>query len=320
MSARQLVARATTAALVAFAASLVPCGAAHAQQKASELGSVSQTVDGTVLTVTYSRPRARGRTGIFGGTVTWGRVWTPGANHSTTLTVTRDVTIENVRVPKGAYSVWLEVVQGPWQLLLDADTTRFHTRPPKVADATIHIPVTRETRPFAEVLTWSVPEVRDDGMTLQMQWDTVAVPLHVAVTSSYPRATAPEAAARVVGRYDLRWTAESGVMQRDTARGSSDTIRVPLRGTFAIRYEGGELRALMDPPMNSEMPGFKDWVLVRAKGDSYHPGRLLNGQLMQLLTDYVFKFDVADGHARGFEVRTGSDELQAKATRLEESR
>src|SRR5207244_13352769 len=45
---------------------------AHAQVRASEPASISQTVDGTKLTVTYSRPRARTRDSLFGKIVTWG--------------------------------------------------------------------------------------------------------------------------------------------------------------------------------------------------------------------------------------------------------
>ena len=92
------------AATLAAGLALAP-GADLGAQKASELASVAQTVDGTKLTVEYSRPRARGRTGIFGTTVKWGRTWTPGANTATTLAVTKDVVIEGVSVPKGRYSV-----------------------------------------------------------------------------------------------------------------------------------------------------------------------------------------------------------------------
>ena len=43
---------------------LLPLGpiGAIAQVRASELATVSQTVDGTTLTIEYSRPKARGRT------------------------------------------------------------------------------------------------------------------------------------------------------------------------------------------------------------------------------------------------------------------
>ena len=306
-------------ALVALAlAALLPSGV-HAQ-KASELASVSQTVADAKITVDYSRPRARGRTGLFGGTVKWGRTWTPGANNATTLALTKDVVIEGVSVPKGKYSVWIKVVEGPWEVMLDRDTTRFHTQPPKAGGDALRIPVKRETRPFVDVLTWSFPEVGADGTTLVMQWDTVAVPLHVVIGSPQARATAPDVARPLVGRYDLRWTKESGITQEDTARAPGDTARkrVPMRNTFTVRYEGGELRAVMDPPLTSTMPGYADWLLVPGKKGAFHPGRLLNGQLMSIDRDWSFRFDVEGGSARGFEVRSSSDELQATATRIEE--
>jgi len=48
-----------------LAAVCVPV-ALEAQIRASELGTVSQTIDGTVISVEYSRPRARGRASLFG--------------------------------------------------------------------------------------------------------------------------------------------------------------------------------------------------------------------------------------------------------------
>ena len=79
------------------------------QLVASEAASVSQTVDGTKVTITYSRPRARGRTGLFGTQVKWGSTWTPGANVATRLDLSKDVTIQGQPVPKGSYSVWFVV-------------------------------------------------------------------------------------------------------------------------------------------------------------------------------------------------------------------
>ena len=48
-----------------------------AQVRASEHGVVSQTVNGTTITIDYSRPVARGRDSLFGRVVHWGEVWTP---------------------------------------------------------------------------------------------------------------------------------------------------------------------------------------------------------------------------------------------------
>ncbi len=42
-----------------------------AQIRASERGSLSQTIDGTVISLDYARPQVRGRSPIFGGFVHW---------------------------------------------------------------------------------------------------------------------------------------------------------------------------------------------------------------------------------------------------------
>src|SRR5215217_4361128 len=306
--------------LIALSAPLLlaPTCALHAQLRASEPALVSQTVDGTKMTVTYSRPRARGRTGIFGNTVKWGHTWTPGANQATTLAVTRDVTIEKVAVPKGRYSVWLVVNQGPWELLLDRDSTRFHTQPPRAGSGVISIPVKRDKREFTEVLTWSFPAVGETATTLVMQWDTVAVPLHIAVTPSYSRATTQEAAQRIVGRYQLQWEPLPPRPPGDSATEESNDW--PTSTMLTVRYEGNELRAVMDPPMFRTEPGYTDWLLVPAKGDWYHPARFQDGQLAELMEYFGFRFDVANGKARGLEVRMMDDALLASGKRQEDKR
>ncbi|MBC7844328.1 MAG: DUF2911 domain-containing protein, partial [Gemmatimonadaceae bacterium] len=171
------------AALVLGAAAQPAC----AQLMASEAGSVSQTIDGTKISVDYSRPRARGRTGLFGTRIHWGEVWTPGANAATTLSLSKDATINGTAVSKGKYSVWLVVSRGDWDMVLDRDTMLFHTQGPKVRPGQVRFPVRREAKPFLEALTWWFPEVGATGATLAMQWDTVYVPLRIAVPASYTR-------------------------------------------------------------------------------------------------------------------------------------
>ena len=77
---------------IAAIAAVLLCAAPRllaAQIVASERALVAQTVDGTRITVDYSRPRARGRTNIYGGMEKWGITWTPGADDATTLEVSK---------------------------------------------------------------------------------------------------------------------------------------------------------------------------------------------------------------------------------------
>src|SRR5690349_18001756 len=114
-----------------------------AQIRASEIGSMSQTIDGTVITMEYSRPRARGRDPLFGTkAVHWDETWTPGANWATTFHVNKPVKINGYPVAKGKYSVWMKVKEkGPWTFILEPDNHRYHMEPPDSSAKQIRIPV-----------------------------------------------------------------------------------------------------------------------------------------------------------------------------------
>ena len=70
------------------------------QIKPSQHGSVMQQVASTTITIEYDRPVARGRE-LFGALVPYDRVWCPGADDCTTLTVSTDVKIDGHALPAG---------------------------------------------------------------------------------------------------------------------------------------------------------------------------------------------------------------------------
>ena len=288
---------------------------ADGQLVASEASSVSQTFDGTKITVTYSRPRARGRTGLFGSQVKWGSTWTPGANLATRLALSNDVTIEGQKVPKGDYTVWFVVSRTNWEMLLDRDTALFHTQPPKARAGQVRFGISREKRPFLETLTWSIPELSATGMTLAFQWDTVYVPLRIKVTPSYTTTVAANLARRIVGSYRLRFEPmpeppkDSTIIEEEGEKPATDV-------TFTVRYEGGELRAVMDPPMFKTEPGYKDYMLLPGKGDWFKLGRLQNGEMAEVFDFMSIQFDPAGDRAKGFEVRMTNDTLMGQGTRV----
>jgi hypothetical protein len=284
----------------------------NAQVMASERASVSQTIDGTTTTVKYSRPRARGRTGLIGTQVPWGEVWTPGANQATTLSVSKDVSLEGQPVPRGTYSVWIVVNRGPWEMVLDKDTTLFHTQRPKPRAGQIRFPVTREKRPFMEALTWWFPDFSASGGTLALQWDTVYVPVRLRVTPSYSTAVTPQVARRIVGVYQL--SLESEPVSTDT------TLHRPIETnarevTLTVRQQGNELRAVMDPPLYRTEEGYRDWIVLPTKGGWFKLGRINSGVLVEVFDYLQIQFDSAGDVAQGFEVRLPNDQLFGKGTR-----
>ena len=287
---------------------------ATCQLTASEPAFVAQTVDGTKVSVSYFRPRARGRTGLFGSQVKWGETWTPGANMATVLTVSNDVTIHGQPVPKGAYSVWFVVGRDTWEMVLDRDTLLGHTTPPKQRGGQVRFEIPREKRPFMEALTWWFPDVHSSGMTLAMHWDTVHVALPIKVPASYTRAVPADVARRIVGRYRVHWEPFPTPPKDSTVHDEPETP--PSDYTYTIRHEGGELRLLMDPPMFKTEAGYTEWILLPRGNGFYRMGRFNAGELVETMDFVSVEFDGAGARAASFEVRAPNDILMARGTRV----
>ncbi len=290
----------TLAALVSLAPS------ARAQVRASETASVSQTVDGTTLTVDYSRPRIRGRAQVYGSekVIPWGEVWTPGANWATTLEVNKDVTVNGHLLPKGKYSVWMKVEQREWTVVFDTTVRLFHTQHPIADSALVHFPVTPENVKGPEVLTWSFPDVSTTGTTLRMAWADRAVSLAIGVQPSTPITLAADLAPRYTGEYSFQWTSAGP----DAPAGAGP----PPPSVWKVTYAQDMLLADWGPP---PFPEWSHLVLIKIGDDWFYPGAMLDGELFDVANDLVIEFSLAGGKATGFEVRGENDEIIGRGTR-----
>lgn len=268
-------------------------GAVAAQMRASERGSVSQTVDGTTITVDYSRPQLRGRDAVFGGIVPWGEVWTPGANWATTLTVDRPVRLEGHELPAGSYSVWMVPRQGDWSVHLVEETRLYHTQHPDTTDTFLTFDVTpREAEPV-EVLSFSFPEVRRDGARLELRWGTTLIPMDVGVRPGLPDvALTEEEAAPYTGTYQVTIQDESGQSP-------------PLDLEVALR--DGELTGVVGDGM------FAMRLLPTEEPHTFLLGYLEGGELVDV-EEFPVVFEMADGRATGYTI-TGPSGLWMRAVR-----
>ena len=205
---------------------LALAGNASAQVRASEQGSVSQTVDGTVITLEYSRPVARGRTELFGVVVEWDRMWTPGANWATTLEVSKAVRINGESLPEGEYSVWMVPREGgSWDVVFHDDERRFHTqRPDSASDGEVlRVAATAGTGEHMETLAWYFPVVTRDGATLRMHWGTTVVPLRITVEPSRTVALSEGQRRPYLGRYTMRFGTAADALRRKRTKSRSCT-------------------------------------------------------------------------------------------------
>lgn len=280
------------------------CAPAMAQVRASELASVSQTIDGTVMTVEYSRPRARGRDSLFGGVVYWGEVWTPGANWATTFEVNKEVEVNGHPVAAGKYSLWMVVQPDEWTIVLDPNARQFHLDHPDSTASQVRFPVTPQEAPFMEVLTMWFPETASSGTTLATQWGTTYVDFDVTVAPSRPMTLAAESADHYLGSYTMKWNPPPG---EEAAAGGG-----PPPTTVEIYYQDDMLRARAAPAP----PWFSDLVLIEVADDWFNPGLLdEDGELYDLMTGLTLEFVMEDGRAQGFDLRWITDEVMASAER-----
>ena len=231
---------------------------AEAQVRASERGSVSQTIDGTVITVDYGRVQARGRDSLFGKVVKKGEVWTPGANASTTFQCSRDVTVSGKSLPAGKYSVWLvNDPSAPWTLYFHKNATLFHTRHPRIADMALAVPVQQTSSgEHVEILTFDFPRVSPTGAELRLRWGTTTVPVEIGVTPSAPRtAMTAEQLAPYLGTYGVTFAGPDGKRSPEVKLAIVNA-KGALRGIMDIPGEAMELEYLATPTPHRFMPAF----------------------------------------------------------------
>ncbi len=267
------------AAVAAAAVAIFTPGTVDGQIRGSERGSVSQTLDGTVITVDYARPTARGRK-LFGAdaVVPYDIVWTPGANWATTLETNKPIRLNGVEVAAGAYSVWMTPHADRWTMTLNENTKYFHFQKPDTALGTYHIALMPEQGAHTEMMTWSFPVVSGDAATMQFQWGETVVPMQVIAQPTAAVTLAAQDRALYLGEYDL-----------DVMPG----IGWPTEGEFRVSESSdGTLRAFMSFPVH---PGDElTFDLVPAGDNRFNPGLYRNGTLFNIETGVAFEFDVSD--------------------------
>lgn len=295
--------------LAAVAATLLHLPSPSAAQiRASEPASVTQTIDGTEITIEYYRPRARGRTPLFGPeAVVWENPWTPGANWSTNIAFENPITLQGVALEPGEYSMWIRMSEDgflPESMFLDPNPKIFHTQPPPASDEQIEIPIERSEGPFKEVLTWDFEDISSTGAVLALRWGNMRIPLEVGVEPSMRLTVTPEEAAPVVGTYRMQFH------EGPTGPGSP-----PF--TFIVRYDEesetlrGDIEEFPDPWFNSldmQLLPFADRIFV--------PGEVYDGVLTEVWDGFFMEFELTDGPSDGIQLRGEEDAIVGEAERV----
>lgn len=261
---------------------------ARGQVRASPRGGTTQTIDNTTITLDYGRPVLRGRTDIFGGVVPWGKVWTPGANWATTIETDKPITINGHAIAAGKYSVWLQVQPEEWTAIFDPTPRRFHLSPPGEAEGQVRFAIKPEPGPNVEVLTWSFPDVRATGTTLQLAWATTTVSFDIAVETSRTL----EVPAATAQNYTGEWQVQP--------KGMLGTAPFTIEFTHDGKHLAGHWPGAPNPRL------VRFWMVPMGAG-IFAPAELEGNELFDIVTDLLFEFAPSNGTATSFQIRGPGD-------------
>ena len=160
---------------LATAVTLLAAPAAQAQiitPQASPKSTVMQRVGLTDITIVYSRPGVKARN-IFGTVVPFGKRWRTGANATTSIKFSDDVTIEGKKVPAGEYGLYTIPNKTEWLVVLnkntklgadvdgfkdDQDVARFTIKPTKLSSK-------------VETFTINFTDVTPATANVAMEWE-----------------------------------------------------------------------------------------------------------------------------------------------------
>lgn len=151
------------------------------EARVSPNASVSQTIGTTVVTVTYGRPALNERTYFGEGSdlAPVGTIWRTGANESTAITFSDNVTFGGEEVEAGTYSLYTVPGEDEWEIILN-NKLSWGTQYDEAEDV---VRVTAEPMEGSDLEWFEIyfNELSETKAHLNIHWGTTRVPVPISV-------------------------------------------------------------------------------------------------------------------------------------------
>lgn len=139
---------------------------------------VEQTVGLSKITVSYSRPGAKGRQ-IFGGLVPWGEVWRTGANEATLFEISHDAMIDGQKLAAGKYAFFTIPKQDSWTLVFNKQAEQWGAYNYQKDQDALRLEAKPRAIPHEERFEIRFAEVDEKAARIELRWAEVMVPFNV---------------------------------------------------------------------------------------------------------------------------------------------
>ncbi|MDG1803973.1 DUF2911 domain-containing protein [Flavicella sp.] len=168
--------------LALFTISLTSLTAQVKTPQPSPLGTNSQKVGMTTVSVEYSRPSVKGRT-IFGDLVPYGKIWRTGANANTKITIDTEITVDGQELKAGTYALYTKPNKDSWEIFFYSDSENWGN-PQKWEDAKVAAKTSVKSYPVpfnVETMAIGFNEIKGNSAHLELIWEKtyVAIPFEV---------------------------------------------------------------------------------------------------------------------------------------------
>lgn len=168
--------------LALFTISLTSLTAQVKTPQPSPLGTNSQKVGMTTVSVEYSRPSIKGRT-IFGDLVPYGKIWRTGANANTKFTIDTEITVDGQELKAGTYALYTKPNKDSWEIFFYSDSENWGN-PQKWEDAKVAAKTSVKSYavPFnVETMAIGFNEIKGNSAHLELIWEKthVTIPFEV---------------------------------------------------------------------------------------------------------------------------------------------
>jgi len=141
----------------------------------SPTSEIKQNIGLMEASITYSRPSARERT-VFGDLVQYNELWRTGANATTKISFSDEVTVEGNKVPAGTYSLFTIPGKEEWTIILNKNTELWGIDGYQEAEDVTRVTVKANTTPhFIETFTMNFTDLTYNSAHVKMAWEKTVV-------------------------------------------------------------------------------------------------------------------------------------------------
>jgi tetratricopeptide (TPR) repeat protein len=185
---------------------------------ASQRAIVKQRVGLTDVEIEYSRPNKNDRQ-IFGGLVPYGKLWRTGANAPTRIKFSDTVKVGDKDLPAGEYALFTIPNANEWTVIFSKDAKVQSAADYKQENdaARVTVKPTAVSTPI-ESFTIELADVKGASATLQIQWDTVRVPVKLTTDDIDQVGKQLEAAASSTTPMDPRTAYQAATFYYDNGK------------------------------------------------------------------------------------------------------